>query len=66
MKVILLNRVENILAKGEIALILSNFFFCHNVFGKSSAAEASESVFMWERVKKEIVLALSNFVLFPL
>ena len=28
-----------------------NFFFCHYVFKKPSAAEASESVFMRERVK---------------
>ena len=28
-----------------------NFFFCHYVFKKPSAAEASESVYMRERVK---------------
>ena len=38
------------MAKGEIAR-LSNFFFCHFVFKKLSAAEASESVYMRERVK---------------
>ena len=32
--------VENIVAEGEIAG-LSNFFFCHDVFKKLSAAEAS-------------------------
>ena len=35
------------MAKGEIA----RFFFCHYVFKKLSAAEASESVYMSERVK---------------
>ena len=33
-------KVENIVAKGEM-LVLSNFFLCHYVFEKSSAAEAS-------------------------
>ena len=32
--------------------ILCNFFFCHYVFKKPSAAEASESVYMRERVKQ--------------
>ena len=32
-------------------LVLSNFFFCHYVFKTPSAAEASESVCMRERVK---------------
>ena len=31
--------------------VLCNFFFCHYVFKKPSAAEASESVYMRERVK---------------
>ena len=31
-------------------LVLSNFFFCHYVFKKPSATEASESVYMRERV----------------
>ena len=30
---------------------MCNFFFCHYVFKKPSAAEASESVYMRERVK---------------
>ena len=30
--------------------VLCNFFFCHYVFKKPSAAEASESVHMRERV----------------
>ena len=33
--------------------VLCNFFFCHYVFKKLSAAESSESVYMWERVKRE-------------
>ena len=33
-------------------LVLNNFFFCHHVFKKLSAPEASESVYMRERVKK--------------
>ena len=44
-------KVENIVTKGEIAL-LCNFLFCYYVFKKPSAAEASESVYMRERVKK--------------
>ena len=32
-------------------LVLSNFFFCHYVLKKLSAAEASDSVYMRERVK---------------
>ena len=43
-------KVENIVSKGEI-LVLSNFFFCYYVFKKTSAADASESVFMREMVK---------------
>ena len=35
---------------------MSNFFFCHNVFKKLSAAEASESVYMRERVNAESIL----------
>ena len=36
------------MAKGEI--VLSNFFFCHYVFKKLSAADASESIYMRERL----------------
>ena len=43
-------KVENIVAKGEIACFSSNFFFCHYVFRKLFAAEASESFYMRERV----------------
>ena len=35
----------------EKLLVLSNLFFCHNVFQKLSAAEVAESNYMWERVK---------------
>ena len=35
----------------EKLLIMSNFFFFHNVFKMPSASEASESVYMRERVK---------------
>ena len=43
-----MNKVENIEAKGgfEQFLLLSQYF------QKSSAQEASESFYMWERVKK--------------
>ena len=34
----------------ENLLVLRNFFLCHYVFKKPSAAEASESVYMRERV----------------
>ena len=35
----------------EKMLVLSNFFFCHYVFKRPSAAEASESAYVRERVK---------------
>ena len=35
----------------EKLLVLSNFYFCHYVFKKQSAAEASESDYMRERDK---------------
>ena len=38
----------------EKLLVLSNFFFCHYVFKKLSAAEASESVYTRERVKDHL------------
>ena len=42
-------------------LVLSNFFFCRNVFKKLSAAEASESVYMREKVNRyKILLTLIN------
>ena len=40
----------------EKLLDLSNFFFCHYVFKKPSAAEASESVYMRERVKADLFM----------
>ena len=45
-------KVENIMAKGEFAVFVQ-FFFCHYVFRKTSAAEASEIVYMRERVQKD-------------
>ena len=33
-------------------LVLSNFFFCHYVFKRPSAAEALERVYMRKRVKR--------------
>ena len=44
-------KVENIVAKGVIARFEQFLDFCHYVFKKPSAAEASESVYMRERVK---------------
>ena len=40
----------------EKLLVLSNFFFRHYVFKKTSAAEASESVYMRERLSVLVVL----------
>ena len=40
-------------------LALSNFFFCHYVFKKLSAAEASESVYMRERVNDSLIIKYS-------
>ena len=34
---------------------MSNFFFCHYVFKKLSAAEASESIFIRERINRLVV-----------
>ena len=49
MKEHLLNKVENMKAKGEIAHD-EQFPFLSQCFLKSSAAQASESICMWERV----------------
>ena len=38
------------MANGEIARFVQFLFFCHYVFKKPSAAEASENVYMRERV----------------
>ena len=48
-----ISKVENIVTKGEILHVLCNFFFCYYVFKKPSAKEASESVYMRERVKQQ-------------
>ena len=50
MKVKLLKKVENIVAKGDIAHI-EQFLLLSEYFKKSSAAEASKSVCIWEKVK---------------
>ena len=42
--------VENIVANGEIAHY-EHFFLLPQLFQKSSTAEASESGYIWERVK---------------
>ena len=49
MKVRLLKRDENIVAKGEIGRF-GQFGLLSQCFQKSSAADASESVYMWEKV----------------
>ena len=41
----------------EKLLVLSNFFFCHYVFKKPSAAEASENVYMREMVSSNVLLS---------
>ena len=46
--------------KKEKLLVLSNFFFCHYVFKKTSATEASKSVYMTVRVKTNICPAELN------
>ena len=51
MRVYLLKKVENVVAKGEIARF-EQFIRLSLCFQKSSAAEASESVYMWKRVKQ--------------
>ena len=55
-------KVENIVTKGEIAL-LSKFSFCHTVFKKLSTAKALESVYMRERVKTSltVVRMITNY-----
>ena len=44
---------------------MSNFFFCHYVFKKPSAAEASESVFLWERVNILSVQSVGRWLIIP-
>ena len=46
-----MTKSAKILCQKEKSLVFSNFFFCHYVFKKPSAAEASESIYMRERVK---------------
>ena len=59
LKVELLNKVENIVTKGEIKhdeyfLLLSQFFF------KLSVAEASKCVYRWERVNDLVNCIVGN------
>ena len=53
----LLKIVENIAAKGEIASF-EQFLLLPQCSQKSSAAEASESIYIWERVK--IIIEIFN------
>ena len=46
-----------------LRLVLNNFFFCHNVFKKSSAVEASES--MLERDCPGILATVLHTTFFP-
>ena len=50
MRVYLLKKVENIVVKGEIARF-EQYFLLSQCIQKLSAAEASESAYIWERVK---------------
>ena len=44
--------MDNLTKRGKHCGKRRNCFFCHYVFKKPSAAEASESVYMRERVKR--------------
>ena len=46
--------IENIEAKGEIARF-EQFLLLSKCFQQSSGAEASESLYMWERVKGKVI-----------
>ena len=46
-----MTKSEKTLWQKENLLVLSNFFICHYVFKKPSAVEASESVYIREKVK---------------
>ena len=50
---------ENILAKAEIARF-EQFHLLSQYFQKYSAAEASESVYMWERVNSDARQRFNN------
>ena len=50
----------------EKLLVLSNFFFCRYVFKKPSASEASESIYMRERVDRtEKGIVANQFIFLP-
>ena len=53
MKDYLLNAVENVVAKGEIACF-DQFFLLLQCFQESSAADVSKCVCRWERVNSNI------------
>ena len=55
----MLNKVEKIVSYKERFLIVSNFSIRHNVLKKSSAAEASETVCLREKVKDHFSVHLS-------
>ena len=59
MTVKLSNRIENIVTKGEIGHY-EPFVLLPHCFQKLSAAEALESVCMWERIKVTCVRLLSD------
>ena len=44
-----MNRDENIVAKGEVSLVFEQFLLLTQCLPKSSAANASENICMWER-----------------
>ena len=54
MRVLLLNRVENIAAKGKIARF-EQFLLLPQCFQKSSVADASKCVYKWESVKSHLL-----------
>ena len=57
--------MENIVAKGEIARFVQ-FFFYHYVFKKPFAVEASESVYMRERVNRSCSQLLTGKLILKL
>ena len=54
------NRVENFVAKGENAHH-KQFLLLPRCFQKSSAQEAAESIYMWERIKASKPHLYNNF-----
>ena len=58
-----MTKIENIVTKEEIARF-GQFLFCHYVFKKPSATEASESIYMRERVNTLMCSMISNCKIF--